>query len=167
MTVLCGAPLSQPARHKVTPLSAVNFYRKCLPQVASRKGQSPKSAVVRLGALSSRVTVVVVLSAMSKFFLDFLCGYAPSPLATCATQIHTTLCGQFIIIFSCYHCAHTMAAAEERGRSGTSLSSRATFSVPHPKGGAEHKNARCVSNCRISRVHLLSDLVEQHVLAES
>ena len=48
--------------------------------------------------LSSRATVVVVLSAMNKFFLDFQCGYAPSLFATCAAQIHTTLCGQYFSV---------------------------------------------------------------------
>ena len=62
------------------------------------------------GVLSSRVTVVVVLSAMSKFFLVFLCGDAPSPLATCAAQIHTTLCGQFLLSMFALSCDRARGA---------------------------------------------------------
>ena len=62
------------------------------------------------GVLSSRVTVVVVLSAMSKFFLVFLCGDAPYPLATCAAQIHTTLCGQFLLPLLALSCDRARGA---------------------------------------------------------
>ena len=59
---------------------------------------------------------------MSKFFLDLLCGYAPFPLATCAAQIHTTLCSQY---FSPIFVA-VLFSARDRSRRARSFDSRAT-----------------------------------------
>ena len=58
-----------------------------------------------------------------------LCGYAPSLFATCAAQIYTTLCGQFIIIFSCCHLRPHNGSCKRARSFGYCLSSRATVIV--------------------------------------
>ena len=66
---------------------------------------------------------------MSKFFLDLLCGYAPSPLATCAAQIHTTLCGQFLLSMFALSCDRARGALPKARFWRGALSSRARSAV--------------------------------------
>ena len=66
---------------------------------------------------------------MSKFFLDLLCGYAPSPLATCAAQIHTTLCGQFLLSMFALSCDRARGALPKTRFWLGALSSRARSAV--------------------------------------
>ena len=62
-------------------------------------------------------------------FLDLLCGYAPSPLATCAAQIHTTLCGQFLLSMFALSCDRARGALPKARFWRGALSSRATVIV--------------------------------------